>query len=409
MANIDKKKIIKISIISLLILLLLIILVYFEQKEKKDHITYSSFEEILNNRDGVTYMKSKYIREEESNIIPFQTDIYLTFSKPLFNGEESNESYYSNMVEIIAIVNSYRSFRLIDEENSIVVAVICNHNNQEIEQIVINNDPAYYTRMKSNKALKEYKKTKITELDIQSQLINNLVKNNWMINNLNLNLDDNYETENGYKYYINEKIEVKMIKDKVFNIVFDMEYKENIVDGLNVESSFEDIIKKLGSPTFGSVEDKYIGYKGKEIYIFFTEGQVSVYSINQNKEENVEKAINEYIEQKDLKKFISSITDIWEDYDNYNYTENMIDLSYVNKGVKIQYSVTERHGITFYNNYIGTVINNKTLEELSKEDIEIPRFIYFIDKDSIDEYESGRSQLYLLSIYGDEEFVEDYN
>ena len=407
MANIDKKKFIKRTILILIIVFIIFILVYFEQMEKKSNFSNLSFNEISTNEDGITYMKSKYIKEEKSNLSPFYTDIYLTFGKLLFTGEESNETYYAHIIELVAKTNNYKSFRLIDTKNDIVVAVVCNYNREEIEQIIINNDPAYYTRIQSKKELKNYTKTQITEFNIESQLINNLIRNNWKINNLNFDLKNNYELGNGYKYYLNENIEMKIVKDKVFNIVFGVEHKEVIVNGLTATSTLEAVIMKLGKPTFGSIEEKYIGYKGKEIYLFFTEGQVSIYRVDENKEINLEKEINEYIQEKDLKRFVSNITDTWVDYDRYYYEKNSVDLTYNLKGVRVQYSITERHGITFYNNYVGAVINGKTLEELSKdENVDIPNFIYFINEDSVNEYEKSRSELYLLSIYGEEEDLE---
>jgi len=403
MNNAKMLKIIKILIVVLIAIFVISVSVYLIQKRSLENATYESVESIPSNMAAVTFMKCKFIKEEESPNKNYSIDIYLKFGKPLYDGDESNEVYYSQLVQIAAIVNKYKNFRLIDEENEILIAVACDEEKEQIDQIVINGDPYYYSRENAIRELKQFTETPITEFDIQAEELEKLISEDWQTDKLNLQYSN--EFDDGYMYYPMNYIEIRTIHGKAFNIIFDGPYESYILNDLKVNSTFEEIIEEFGKPTFGSVDEHYIGYKGKEIYVFFSEGEVSIYRVQDIDKTDFSNEIAKYFEEKDVKKFVSNITDIWQDYDMYDYNENMVDLSYTLNGVKIQYGVSERHGITFYNNYTGVVIDGKTCDELVKENIEIPKYIYFINKDSVDEFERNRLSTKFMIEYGEEDQI----
>ena len=162
--------------------------------------------------------------------------------------------------------------------------------------------------------------------------------------------------------------------------------------------------------TFGSLEEKYIGYKGEKIYVFFNSEQISIYPIETH-EVNVADFVKNYEEEKSIKKFVSNITDNWEDYETYAYDEYTVDLTYPLYGIKVQFGVTSDHGIIIYNNYAGKVLDNYTQENLVNLEIEIPSYIYFVEEDSVNEYERERYNLLTFNAedtdYEDFEFWKD--
>ena len=47
---------------------------------------------------------------------------------------------------------------------------------------------------------------------------------------------------------------------------------------------------------------------------------------------------------------MDKLTDLWNDYDLYNYDKNYLDISYTLKGVRISYSSEDKDGIQIYEN-----------------------------------------------------------
>ena len=393
------KIIIIISVIIVCLILLIAILIPNINKNNLENAKYSNIQSIPSNEAAVSIMKCKYIKEEKSTAPGYDIDIYLEFAKPLFDGEESNEIYYSQLIQLMANKNNYINFRLIDEAKLIVIAVICDKQAQEIAQTIINGDSNYYGRAESFKNLSEFTRSKITNLTIDSELLQTLIDDEWDLRYQILETPE--EMDNNYYFYPVTGIQVKNINNKVFNILFEKEYKGNVLNGLNANSTLEQVVQVLGKPTFGSIEEKTIGYKSNKIYVFFSEDVVSIYRVEEYSTDEFEQEVENYQYTNDIKTYISNITDIWEDYDNYYYDSNTVDLAYTLKGVKIQYGVIINHGLTIYTNYKGK-INNKEIEELQPEDV--PKEVYFENKDSVAEYELQRAESHrLLNYSGDEE------
>ncbi len=178
---------------------------------------------------------------------------------------------------------------------------------------------------------------------------------------------------------------------KVFNLLFDTRYTKPIVNGIKVGDTLEDVEKALGTATFGSIEEGYIGYKGEKLYIFFNKYDISIYPVADNSS-NLSNLIEQYEKDGSIKKMVSNATDIWENYEEYYYDEYTVNLTYPLIGIKFQFGVTEDNGIIIYNNYEGKIFNNYTQEELRKleNQIEIPSYVYFVQEDSVNEYEKER-------------------
>ena len=96
--------------------------------------------------------------------------------------------------------------------------------------------------------------------------------------------------------------------------------------------------------------------------------------------------LNLFEESEDIKSFVSSLTDVWPDYDLYDYDENYVNLKYTLKGIKIQFNVTEDNGVIVHYNYPGYLRESKKLIDIKNENIELPNWIYLNSIDSVYEY-----------------------
>lgn len=338
----------------------------------------------------------------------YQLDIYLTAKENLYTKEKSNEEFYNKLIQKLADTVNYQSFRIIDQKNNNQIDVICSYTNKEIYRIYINGEYNYYSKETSKKVLREYQKTKETNLNIQSNEINTLIEQDWLQETLNLPTSDaEYEK---YNIYADLGLEIRAIQNKVYNIIFNLQYKSNVVNNIKPGDSLNKIIQILGTPTFGNLEDKLIGYKGKEIYVFFTTDEISVYRVEkENQGTEFQELIEEYQKKRIEKDFVTKLTDLWNDYNVYNYDAYTVDLSYALKGIKIQYGVTKDHGIIVYQNYTGKILNNRTIEQLKNEnEIQIPEFIHFSKEDLVYEVEKERVGQLRAILYGDTESPEDY-
>ena len=400
------KAIIITLIILVIIFIVLLIIVGSREIKKQNTPIYSTIEEMPDVATLINQMYGEYIKMEDSQDERYFKDIYVDLKYGLYEGEESEKTFYNSLITAVAQKMNYENVRIIDEEKQIEIKIVCNTENGELIGSYINGDTNFYGHYESQKALANYKKTTVTELNIESNEINTLIQNGW--NKNVLSIGEAEDEIDDYIEYANFGINIYEIDEKVFNLIFDTRYTGNIVNGIKVGESFENVISKLGNPTFGSEADTYIGYKGEDIYVFFNEDQISIYPV-EKEEKSIYPLIQQYEEDSLIKKLVSGATDLWENYENYYYDEYTVDLSYPLAGIKFQFGVTENHGIIIYNNFIGKIIENYTQEELSKIEIEIPSYIYFVEDDSVNEYERERNFLIqATSEEGDYEDDEDW-
>ena len=76
--------------------------------------------------------------------------------------------------------------------------------------------------------MKKYVEIKTTDFEITSGVIEECIRNNW--NELNLGRRDSIFNE--YYIYFDEGIKVKTINNKIYNVVFDKNYKGNVINSL---------------------------------------------------------------------------------------------------------------------------------------------------------------------------------
>ena len=242
---------------------------------------------------------------------------------------------------------NYDSFRLLDESKEITIKVI--GDGKKVENIYINGIEDYFIFMDSQIEIKKYKELKTTDLSIDSEEIKKCIDNNW---STDVEFGTRENIFQDYYVYFDEGIKVRRINGKIYNVVFTNKYEKSVVNGFTVGEKSGIIKRELGTPTFESEEYGIIGYKGNQIYVFFSNDEISIY---RNTEEDgydeffklTDKLIdNEY----DLLEYMNELTYLWPDYEEYTYDEDTIFLSYPNKGIDVKLNYENVDGIVLYNN-----------------------------------------------------------
>lgn len=381
------------------------------ERAKLENKTYTSISDFTSVKEIAKYMGCTYIKEEPSTGEKYDMDIYLKFKYPLYTDEVSNEDYYYKMIALMLEYLNYQNIRLIDQENDIVIAVECDKENKEIENLLINGEDNYFGTQENLKQIQKYQQLNVSELEIQAQEIKDLISSNWITSQVNFGTKES--TFNNYDIYFDEGVEVKTISKKVFNIVFTEKYSNPVVNGIKVNTSFNEIKNILGEPTFNHsnyIENKqkdigYIGYKGKDIYVFFSENEISIYRVETiDTSTGLADAIANFNNNTETRSFISAITDMWPDYDLYGYDDDNLMLKYTLRGIKIAFTPSEA-GVYVYNNYNGYIADGVTIENIIKNANSIPQNVNIqLDKNLVDLYEEDRVKDY-NNYYGNS-FVE---
>lgn len=375
-----KKKYTILLIIAIVLFVAIVILRNVLINKEKQNKQYNSLDDFTTPKEVIEYMGGKYIKETESIEEGFSLDIYANLKVNLYTGETSNEDYYRTTVRIMANTLKFKSFRIIDDEKKNLISVICDEENSSISRTYINGDDSYFANQNSKIEFSKMQKVDITEFNIEAPELIQLMNKNW--NKTAMNTSNSYEFNN--YIYLDNGIVIRNVYKKVFNMVFRSDYSSNVLNGINTNTSLEEVIEILGKPTFGGIEEGLIGYKGTEIYAFFSYGAISIYPVEEYETDEFIDILKKFQEQRDVKKFVSAITDMWQDYDIYRYDTEFVNLIYSLKGIKIQFNVTDSHGVIVGNNYLGNI---EELEKLKEEGI---NEIYFENVDFVYEAEKER-------------------
>lgn len=388
------KKILKIIIPIILILLVLIVISRaIEKAQKQKEIEkvkqYTSIEDFETIEQVAMYFDCEYIKEEPSKTNGYSVDIYLDIYVNTFSGEKSNQVFYERLFQYCAKVLKHNNFIIVDESKDLVIGVICNKETGMITNYYINGTKNYFEQYKSQKAIQEFTRTSEIEINIKSTELKKLINNSWKISDSTFGTKDSMF--NNYNIYFNEGISVRKINGQVFNIVFTSNYPNEIVEGITTKTSKEDIIKKLGTPQFESTNNNIIGYKSKDIYMFFADNEISVYRVEKKFDTSkFVTAVEEFSKDSDLIKLVNEVKKNWPDYDIYKYDEDYVYIQYSLKGISIKYNYNNNNGIFIYNNYYGEVSESTTIEQIVENGTQILENMYIKNEDLVLEAEINR-------------------
>ena len=396
------KKLIFIIIAVIIILIIILANIYnhskrqkFIQSETQRVLQYSSINEFKSLEEVCLYLDTELISKEESKIENVDYEIKV---KLKYNLENDKKNYFENLIQYSAYALGYKNFYIIDENKQINIFVLCNSEKQIVSTYYINDIEMYFEKQGSKEQLNNYSKTPIIQAETKSELLNKIVSNNWNTSRIDIGtVDSHYKN---YDIYFDEGYEVKKINGKVFNVVFTEKYKDEILNGITVETSKEIIQNALGKPAF-EVNDVW-GYKTEKFYIFFSNEQISIYPVVEYNTEKIIEAINNYNNDNDFEKYITTIRTTWEDYDSFESTGNKVIVKYTLKGITFKYDTSSKSGIIINNNYTGNINNSNALTDISENnDMQLIEGMYFEDVDSVFENEMARvSSIDNSSFYG---------
>ena len=391
-----KKRTIGIIFIIVILLVLLILalreMVLYNQKmanfENKTYNTLADFETV---EEVAKYLDCVYIKEEPSTTSEYDTDIYVTFKYDLYTDGAANQEYFYSAAILFEQVTNFGKIRIIDASKDLVIAIKGDSKQQKIVKMYINGKENYFGEKDTVQALEDYKETAFSKIDIQSKILKELISKDWKAKEVDFGTQES--TLDGYDIYFDEGIEIRKIGTKIFNIVFTEKYQDEIINGIKVNEEPSKIEEQLGKPSYGEINQKTFGYKSNKIYIFFETNRVSIYPVqDDNNEQQFLTLVNDFRETSDIKKFVNNLTDLWPDYDVYEYDEDYVNLVYTLRGLKVQINTQRDNGIIFYNNYRGSYISNL------RENIEnLPRYTYFVDSDLV--WENEKNNYYSVHNY----------
>lgn len=403
----------KFFIIIVFFIFLLIVIITSISKGKDDknnqekiYIRSSNFS---TPKEVLEYYENEYLSEKTLKDDKYSLVIYTKFKYDLYEKEESNEEFFYKIIDLIADVLNYQNFKIIDDSKQITIKVTCE--NKEVTTIDINGDTNYFETMNSKLAIQKYNNETNIDLNIQSTILNELIEKDWVVKNINFGQKDSvYEK---YDIYFDEGMEVRIISGKVYNIIFTNNYTENVINDIKVSDSEEKIKSILGTPKFESIGAGVFGYKDDNIYVFFYQGEISIYRVEKEYDTlQFISLIKEYNNSNDIKALGNDLTYLWTDYDEYNYDADYVELIYSLKGVKMQFNIENPNGFILYNNYVGYVSEDKKIDEIQDVSETLKR-IYIKDSDLVFEAECKRcmTEYFKYSHEGElsEEQIEMFN
>ena len=388
----NKLKIVGIVILSLLIVLVLLMVMKRGDKSQNNNVQNSQ------NISGFAYSTTKFesleailksydcklISKQETNDL---VKANVNFKYGLYTGEKSNENFFLNLCKIIVEFENYKNLELIDNNKDIDIEVICE--GTKITQFIINGDTNYY--LNNNSRLNRNKTYHVTDFTIQSKELQAMIDENW--DEKSVEWGTRESIFNNYNIYFEEGIQYKVVSRNIYNLVFTNQYQGKVAGGLTTNAEPAQVESALGTPTFQ--QDNYIyGYVGENNYLFFDfmNHQISVYpvvSVTKSEEDNLKELIEKMNESADIKSFATELTELWIDYDEYNYKANFVDLKYSLKGVELSiYSDSLKNGIYIYQNYTG----DRAIADLEN--------VYIMETDAVFSAEYNRAMYEANKAYG---------
>ncbi len=385
----NKKKNNKNKVIVLIVIFLILVLIGLYAYTKKKMENKKNIDDFINVEELVEYFGCTYIKKEKSTEANYTDDIYIKFKiAPISDIGTSNQDFYEEVISAIQTKNGDKNIRIIDESNEIIIRIIYNSDTSSTTYI-INDDTNYFkTMLLKYQSSKTLKQTSIN--DTISNELQSIINVNWIRRNAQLGSIDN--SVKNYDIYYDEGYKIKTIGTKIFNIIFTKKYKNQIIGGIKTGMDNTDIENLLGVPNFKESSLNLIGYKTDKFYIFFIDGEISIYrndTLNEEKNNNFANLFNTLETSGDYSTFIDKLTDLYSDYDEIYRDTNYTYIKYSNLGFEVKFGVAKGNGLILYSNYKGKVTDTITIDDIEKNNI--PTNVSTqLDKDLIEKTEERR-------------------
>ena len=357
------KKVLKFIIIFLIIIFLILIIkriIEYKVLPKTSVNDFATIKELVE-FDGHEYIDIK--KSEDKN---YKKDIYIKFSKPTINEDgTTNKNLYEILISHLAGKIKNEKFRIIDEEKALTILV--NSKEDGLASYTINNEKNYWEKISSEYQIENIDEEKILDLNIVSPLLLSIINNNWIYKNINLGTQDS-KIDN-YEIYFDEGYKVRKIGAEIYNIIFTEKYENEIIENITTTTKIEEIETILGAPIYKSDDFNIIGYKSNNLYIFFNNGEVSVYptdKYNENDSIKFGKIVSELNKTGDVDTFLNKLTDLYPDYQSYYKINDYINIKYPLRGFEVTLGASNNNGITIYKNFRGQITEDISIEDLKE-------------------------------------------
>lgn len=243
----------------------------------------------------------------------------------------------------------------------------------------------------------EYETIKTISITPNSEELSNLMANLWSSSS---EFGSRESIFKNYNIYFDEGIETRKINSNIYNIIYTENYDGAVINNLKVGIDLDDVEDYLGVPAFKDEELGVIGYKGGNLYAFFTEDEISIYRCTEYDYDDFWDLCDELLDDElTFKEFMNELTYIWKDYSEYSYDSDYMFISYPNRGVDIKLNYDDVSGIIFYNNMSE---NLTTLNKYLEDDT----FISKLATDNVFEAEKRRIEAKSETLQLCEEFEE---
>lgn len=365
-----KRKISKKALIYAIVISLIVISLIFIDTLNKLNLKEENSEKA---ELSSTYVKTtddiydEYKIKEESKIYNEENklEIQVNFNKYLYENNESNKEYFESVIK--DLVKVYKTdFVIVDKIKNIKIEVIATSENNYT--YTINNIENYFEKTEEkNSEIKNFKEISSIDEELDNKEIKKFDANDWSVKAAGVKIQ---EYGDGYLKYNNYKV----LTDNIYinTIVLEENFEEEILEGIKVGTSKEEIKEKLGDPTFE--EGQTLGYKTNDSYIFFYDNEVAIYPntrfFNNKKLETI---ITDYInlEKQERNLFARSILKEYNDFKSYIDNQNNLNLISSTRGISIKVDENKEVQVNIYNNYdLTEQTKNNIREEIFNSNFE---------------------------------------
>ena len=294
----------------------------------------------------------------------FLKDVFITIPyKPVEKDGSSNKYYYEKIIKNIASELKNMNFRVIDNNQELVIRV----KNQDNKALyTINGDNNFFENEMVKYSSNMNSNEEDISIEIKSNELKTIIDNDWNKIDLKNKLGSIDSSCNKYDYYFDEGYKIKSINIEVFNMVFTKRYSNEVFDGIKTGLSNEVIKEKLGKPKFQGEDIYIIGYETKELCLFFYDGNISVYrkkEYDEEKNNQFAKIVTSLLTEKNYNEFMHSVMGLYPDYDRYEESDGKFEITYPMEGMSIEFS-NIKSGITLYSNYKGKINEDLTIDDV---------------------------------------------
>ena len=363
------KRVIKVVLVILLILFVIALINFIRKKTSKK----KTIDDFVDLKEVVEYTGSTYFKSSSSSEDGYEGDYYIKFAVEPIDEEmlTTNRTKYENVILSIEEFLKYKNVRIIDEYRKLVVRTTCDKEKKSVSY-TINGVEGYFEKRLA-KIQVEKNKEKISGFKITSPELNSIINANWVRRNASLGtIDEPISDESSYDHYVDEGYSTRVLGTKIYNIIFNSNYQNNVVEGVKPGMKISEVVSILGEPTYKEVDStddcEYIGYKLSSCYIFFSD-VISVYPVvefDEAKNNQFADAMSEFKKSGSKSDLLKKVTEIYPNYDELtSVTEdrNYTCLNYTLYGFSI--ILTDSYNkLVIYSNYQGKIDNDINVDEL---------------------------------------------